>query len=74
MMDLLMGKTVIAKIPITRRRSPIGFSSFVSDLLKDPERIRAGIDALMEQERAHPPGGLAKVGACGPRRWRGVPG
>jgi site-specific DNA recombinase len=37
--------------------------SFVSDLLKDPERIRAGMDALIEQERAHGPGDLAKEAA-----------
>jgi site-specific DNA recombinase len=34
--------------------------SFVSDLLKDTERIRAGMDALIEQERAHAPRDLAK--------------
>jgi site-specific DNA recombinase len=34
--------------------------SFISDLLKDPERIRAGMDALIEQERSHGPRDLTK--------------
>ena len=34
--------------------------SFVSDLLKNPERIRAGMNALIEQERSHGPRDLAK--------------
>jgi len=34
--------------------------SFVSGLLKDPERIRAGMETLIEQERAHGPRDLAK--------------
>jgi site-specific DNA recombinase len=37
--------------------------SFVSDLLKNPERIRAGMEALIEQELAHGPGDLAKEAA-----------
>jgi hypothetical protein len=37
--------------------------SFVSDLLKDPERIRAGMDALIEQERADSPRDLTKEAA-----------
>jgi hypothetical protein len=37
--------------------------SFVSDLLRDPERIRAGMQALIEQERANGPRDLAKEAA-----------
>ncbi len=37
--------------------------SFVSDLLKNPERIRAGMEALIEQERADGPRDLAKEAA-----------
>jgi site-specific DNA recombinase len=37
--------------------------SFVSDLLKDPERIRAGMNALIEQERADSPRDLTKEAA-----------
>jgi site-specific DNA recombinase len=37
--------------------------SFVSNLLKDPERIRAGMEALINQERAAGPRDLAKEAA-----------
>jgi hypothetical protein len=37
--------------------------SFVSDLLKDPELIRAGIEALVEEELARGPSDLAKEAA-----------
>jgi hypothetical protein len=37
--------------------------SFISDLLKDPKRIRAGMNALIEQERADAPRDVAKEAA-----------
>jgi hypothetical protein len=37
---------------------------FVSDMLKDPERVRAGIEALIAEERATRPRGRGEeVGA-----------